>query len=253
MTHPRDYQTPAIVVRKTNLGEADRILTFFSPELGKIQGVVKGVRKPKSKMAGHLEFLTHSIVSFSRGKGAIDTISGAQTVDGFLPLKSDLHLSACGLYATELVNQFTMEHQENEPLFELFLETLKRLCEAENKDLVLRFFEMQLLNEAGYQPELRNCTVCHQPLQPVPNWFSSLAGGMLCPDCRIAQPDVSEVPVNLLKVLRLLQNGDYSTVSRLKLDAELSRQLQKIVRDYLRFILERDLKSADWLDEMREF
>ena len=61
MTKPRTYQTPAIVIKKTKLGEADRILTFYTPEMGKIQGVAKAVRKPSSKLSGHLEMLSYSL------------------------------------------------------------------------------------------------------------------------------------------------------------------------------------------------
>ncbi len=57
MTRPRSFQTEAVVLKKTKLGEADRILTFYTPDMGKTQGVAKGIRRPKSKMAGHLELL----------------------------------------------------------------------------------------------------------------------------------------------------------------------------------------------------
>ena len=128
MTKPRNYQTEAIVIKKTKLGEADSILTFYTPHLGKIQGFAKSLRKTKSKMAGHLELLTHSLVSLARGRN-LDTVTGAQTINSFLPLKSDLELTSYALYATELVNQFTADNLENQPLFELLLETLHRLSQ----------------------------------------------------------------------------------------------------------------------------
>ncbi|GAI44017.1 unnamed protein product [marine sediment metagenome] len=114
MTKPRNYQTEAIIIKKIKLGEADRILTLYTPHLGKIQAVAKGVRRPRSKMAGHLELLTHSLVSLARGRN-IDTITGSQTINSFLPLKSDLELASYALYATELVNQFTADNIEDYP------------------------------------------------------------------------------------------------------------------------------------------
>lgn len=84
MPEPRNYQTEAIVIKKTRLGEADSILTFYSPHMGKIQGFAKSLRKPKSKLAGHLELLTHSLVTFARGRN-LDTITGSQTINSFLP------------------------------------------------------------------------------------------------------------------------------------------------------------------------
>jgi len=250
MTKPRTYQMEAIIIKKTRLGEADRILTLYTPELGKIQGVAKGVRRPRSKLAGHLELLTHSMVSLARGRN-LDTIIGSQTIDSFLPLKSDLELTAYALYVTELVNQFTVDHIENRPLFRLLFETLQELCQAGNRELILRYFELHLLNEIGYRPQLQQCVACHQPLQPVTNSFSSSAGGILCPDCRQHQPFTSILSVDALKVLRWLQANDYSTVSRLKMNTELSHELETVMRYYIKYLLERDVKSAAWLDMLR--
>jgi len=251
MSDPHEYQTEAIVIKKTRLGEADSILTFFAPRMGKIQGFAKSLRKPKSKMAGHLELLTYSTVSFSRGHN-LDTITGAQTLDAFLPLKSDLWLMSCGLYIAELINQFADEHQENYPLFRLTLETLQQLCLENNKDLTLRYFEMHLLESAGYRPQLRQCITCHKALEPTANYFSPAAGGMLCLDCGLNQPFAYSLSVNAQKVLRLLQNNDYASVSRLKIDAELAREIENVLSSYLKHLLEKEVKSAAWLDSLRE-
>jgi DNA repair protein RecO (recombination protein O) len=252
MSDPREYKTEAIVIRKTKLGEADSILTFFTPRLGKIQGFAKSLRKTKSKMAGHLELLTHSQVAFSRGRN-VDTITGAQTVNAFLPLKNDLWLTSCGLYVAELVNQFAAEHQENYPLFQLMLDTLQRLCQQNNRELTLRYFEVHLLENAGYRPQLRECVACHKALEPVANAFSASAGGMLCPVCSAMSQSFSfPLSVNAQKVLRLLQSDDYNTASRVKIDAELARELENVLSGYLKHLLERELKSAAWLESLRE-
>ncbi len=250
MSNPRNYQTEAIIIKKTKLGEADRILTLYTPDLGKIQAVAKGVRRPKSKLAGHLELLTHSLVSLARGRN-LDTITGSQTINSFLPLKSDLQLASYALYATELVNQFTAEHIENRPLFELFLETMQELCEADNCELVLRYFELHLLTYVGYQPELEQCVACRQPLKSITNSFCSSAGGMLCPDCRQSQPLTYPLSVNTLKVLQLLQHGDYTTISRIRMNTGLSQESESVMRGYLKYILEREVKSVTWLDTLK--
>ncbi len=258
MSRPRTYQTEAIIIKKTKLGEADRILTLYTPHLGKIQAVAKGVRRPRSKLAGHLELLTHSLVSLARGRN-LDTITGSQTINSFLPLKSDLQLTSYALYTTELVNQFTADHIENYPLFQLLLDTMHRLCQGGGNELVLRYFELQLLNEVGYRPQLHHCVSCRSALEPTTNSFCASAGGMLCPSCRQSlalggqsQPLTYPLSVNALKVLRLLQSGDYTTASRLQINPELCRELEGVMRGYLKYLLERELKSAAWLDTLRE-
>ena len=251
MSRPRTYQTEAIIIKKIKLGEADRILTLYTPILGKIQAVAKVIRRPKSKLAGHLELLTHSTVSFARGRN-LDTIIGSQTIDSFLPLKSDLSLTAYALYTTELINQFTAEYIENRPLFQLLLETLHQLCLTGNRELLLRHFELHLFKEIGYRPQLRECVVCRQPLQPVLNYFSSDTGGMLCPDCRLTQTIVYPLSVDALKVLRWLQDNDFITISRLKIEPKLSHELERVSRNYIKYLLEREVKSVAWLDSLKQ-
>ena len=251
MSKPRNYQTEAIIIKKTKLGEADRILTLYTPHLGKIQAVAKGVRRPRSKMSGHLELLTHSLISLARGKN-IDTVTGTQTISSFLPLKSDLNLTSYALYATELVNQFTADTAEDYPLFQLLLETMHRLCQGDDNELVLRYFELRLLNEVGYRPQLHQCVSCHAMLKSITNSFCPSAGGMLCPICRQDQPMTYPLSINAQNVLRLLQDNDYSIARGLKIDPELARQLEMVMRNYLRYLLEREIKSAAWLDTLRK-
>ena len=250
MAKPRNYQTEAIIIKKVKLGEADRILTLYTPHLGKIQGVAKGVRRPRSKLAGHLELITHSQVSLARGRN-LDTIIGSQTIDSFLPLKSDLWLTSCALYVTELINQFTADHVENYLLFQLVLETMHRLCLARDIELLLHYFELHLLNEVGYRPQFQQCVSCHSPLKPVTNAFSPSAGGVLCPRCSPSQPLTYPLSVNALKVLRLLQSSDYDTASKLKMTPELSHELDEVMSHYLEYLLDREVKSAAWLDILR--
>ena len=250
MTKPRNYQTEAIIIKKTKLGEAGRILTLYTPHLGKIQAVAKGVRRPRSKMAGHLELLTHSLVSLARGRN-IDTITGSQTINSFLPLKSDLELASCALYATELVNQFTAENVEDYPLFELLLETMHNLSRGGDNELILRYFELHLLDKVGFRPQLQQCVSCRSVLKDIKNSFCPGAGGMLCPNCSQSQTLTYPLSPKAQKVLLLLQNNDYSIVSQLEIDAKLSRQLEMVMRNYLRYLLEREVKSTAWLDTLR--
>ena len=249
MSKPRTYKTEAVIIKKTKLGEAGRILTLYTPHLGKIQAVAKGVRRPRSKMAGHLELLTHSQLSLARGRN-LDTIIGSQTINSFMPLKTDLDLTSYALYATELVNQFAADNVEDYPLFQLLVDTLQSLSQGGDNDLILRYFELHLLDMVGYRPQLEHCVTCKSALKDAANLFSPGAGGMLCPGCRqnqLAYP-LSE---QARKVLLLLQHSDYSAVSGLEIDRELSRQLEMVMRNYLRYLLEREVKSTAWLDSLR--
>jgi DNA repair protein RecO (recombination protein O) len=251
MAEPRYYQTEAVIIHKIKLGEADRILTLYTPEYGKIEGVAKGVRRPKSKMAGHLELLTYSQIRLAHGRN-LDTIIGSQTVDSFMALKNDLWLTSFALYTAELVNQFTAERQANAPVFYLLLETLGHLSLAVNSELTLRYFELHLLELAGYRPQLQECVSCRVTLQPVPNAFCSSAGGIICPSCQDEHPSSFNISVDALKVMRLFQRSQFDVVGRLKVSPELSQELKALLGSYIRYLLEREVKSATWMDMLRD-
>lgn len=261
MGNPRSYQTQGVVLRQSKLGEFDKIITIFAPEFGKLRAVAKGACRPKSKLGGNVEPLTHSLMFLARGRN-LDIVTQSQTINGFPSLKSDLRRLARALYVLDLVDSFTTEGGENHPLFDLLLETLDRLGQPETTDTALRYFELHLLHHLGYRPQLRRCVSCNSPLEPVANFLCPGKGGVLCPGCNSdenRQYERSEVPllrissplsVEALKVLRLWQSCDYATAQRVRLKPDLSRELERTMQEYIRHFLQRELKSLTWLRQV---
>jgi DNA repair protein RecO (recombination protein O) len=255
MARPRVYKTEAIVLKRTNLGEADNIITFYTPNLGKIRAVAKGVRRPRSKLGGHLELLTQSSLLLAQGQN-LDVITQSQTIESFLPLRSDLWRTSCAIYVAELADQFTVEQVENYPVYMLLQTTLLWLCEARSEahgnELVLRYFELHLLSHLGYQPELYQCLNCRSPLVPERNFFSASGGGVICPNCARKEQLVRPISADAIKVMRFLLKNDFTSASRLRVSPDLTRELEQLMRAYIRYLLERDVKSAGFLDRLRE-
>src|SRR3990170_6493771 len=247
---PRVYKTPAIVLRQRKLGEADKIVTLYSANHGKLDAVAKGVRRIKSRLAGHVEPLNHGSYLLAHGRN-LDIITQAQTIETFQPLRDDLDRLSRALYAAELVDRFTEERSENFALYRLMLDTLRRLAQRDDLDLVLRFFEMALLALLGYQPELRQCVTCRRALQAEANAWAPAAGGVVCPRCRPGETALRPLSVNALKVLRLLQSGSFQEVARLRIVSELAEELERHLRDAVRYALDRDVRSAAFLDAVR--
>ncbi len=250
MKLPRVYQTEAIIIKRINLGEADRILILYTPDHGKVKAIAKGSRRPKSKLGGHVELLTHSQLLIARGR-SLDIVTQAQTINSFLPLKDDLKRMSCGLYVSELIDSFTEERSESRELFNLLLTTLHQLTAAQNNDTVLRYFELRLLDLTGYRPQLQKCANCNSALQPGINYFSPGQGGVLCSNCAFEEPFARQLSLNALKVLRLWQTSDYATASRVHTSTELAFELEQTLREYIRYLLERQVKSTAWLDMLK--
>lgn len=250
MPIPRLYKTEAIVLRGRRLGEADRILTLYTPAFGKIDAKAKGVRKTTSRMSGHLQPFTRCMLALAQGHVS-DVVTGCETLESFQPLREDLDRLSRAVYACELIDRMVPEHVPGYPTYRLLLDTLRRLQKDADTDGALRFFEMRLMDQSGFRPRLDTCVGCGQALQPEQNFFAPQAGGAVCRSCvpGLAGPRV--LSLNGLKVLRLLQRGAYNDIARLRMPPELAEEVERHLRSYIVTVLERDVNSAAFIEKLR--
>jgi DNA repair protein RecO (recombination protein O) len=244
------YRAEAIVLKRTDFGETDRLLTLYTAHVGKIRAIAKGIRRPTSKMAGHLELFTHSQLLIARGRN-LDIVTQSETISSFLPLREDIVRTTYAHYVSEVLDKATPEHLESYPLYALLLATLERIASASRPEMAIRMYEMQLLEHLGYRPQLHTCAHCGVELRPVPNFSTEQAGGILCSECGGHGSFVSTLSVNALKVLRLLQSGNYQMASQVRLTEELGREIELHLRSALRHALEVDIKSLAFLNRVR--
>ena len=249
MAHPRTYKTEAVVLKQTPLGEADRILTLFTPDVGKVRAVARGVRRPKSKLSGHLELLNQAKVSLSYGR-SLDAINEAQSIRSFRGFRDDLQRISKAIYMAELVDGFTIDNSANYELYLLLVNSLSWLESTDNTDLLLRYFELHLLEVSGYRPELVNCVECSTRLEPGDHLFLGSSGGMLCPECRLtSEESLIPVSLNAMKVLRFLQREtSFANVNEFNAPPHILAVLERLNRVYIRYLVERDLKSAEFMN-----
>ena len=249
MARPRTYKTEAVVLKQTPFGEADRLLTLYTPDLGKLRALAKGVRRPKSRFSGHLELLNHVSVSLAQGRN-LDVMTEAHVIKSFRGVREDLQRLSRAIYMAELVDGFSVEQASNYPLYRILLNALDWLEGPGQSDLLLRHFEMHLLGHSGYSPELYRCVECRHELEPGDHLFSSASGGVTCPAC-CAMSGSGMVPVSLsaMKVLRFLQREeDYARVEGLKVSPGVLREIEGLVRAYVRYLVERELKSVEFMN-----
>src|SRR5438128_8951920 len=123
----RLYRTPAIVLKRMDLGEADRIVTLYTRELGKLRAVAKGVRRTTSRSAGHLEPFTVTDVLCAVGR-ELDVISQAETLETFRTLRENLELTTHAYYLAEVVDMLTEDRMENQAVFELLIDGFRELA-----------------------------------------------------------------------------------------------------------------------------
>lgn len=244
------YKTEAIVLRQRRLGEADRILTLYTPIHGKLNVKARGVRKTTSRMAGHLQPLTRCMLQLARGHTS-DVVAGCETLESFQPLRDDLNHLSRAFYVAELVDRITPERSPGIATYRLLLETLRHLRETIDLDLALRYFEMRLLDQSGFRPELERCVDCGVALRPEQHLFAPRNGGALCRACPPEPAGARPLSLNALKVLRLLQRGSYNEIARLKMAPVLAQEIERHLRSYIVCVLERDVNAAAFIERLR--
>jgi DNA repair protein RecO (recombination protein O) len=250
MQRVRVYTTDAIVLRRLNLGEADRIVTLYTPGHGKLRAVAKGARRPASRLAGHLELFSLSTFQLARGR-ELEVVTQVETRDAFRVVREDLARTTQAYFALELVDRLTPDRLENQAVFELLHELLAGLSAPAPSRLALPYFAVHALAALGYRPQLGQCVACRAPIEPGANYFSHPLGGVLCPSCGPAEPTAQAIPLNVLKALRYLQRTPTLAEVRVAVSAEIAGGAEAVLRAYGEYILEHRLHAGEFLDRLR--
>jgi DNA repair protein RecO (recombination protein O) len=242
-------------MHRSDVGEADRLLTVLSREHGKLRVNAKGARKVGSRKGGHVELFVRSKMLIAKGRGGIDIVSQAEMIDAYRGLREDLTRSTYAHYAVELIDAFAEEGSEQIDLFDLLAESLKRIETTNNLPLTARFFELQLLALAGFQPQVFFCAENGEPLEEIPpdefyGW-SPASGGVLCPAHAAGRGDSSRLSLNALKVLRYAQRHEYAAFTALAVREATLSEIEQVMLRYIQFVLERKVKSVEFLNLLR--
>ena len=248
----RSFRVDAVVLRHSDYGEADRLLTLYTRQLGKTRVIAKGARKIASRKAGHIEPFTHVRLQLSKGKDML-ILTQADTVDAYLPLREDLILTSQAAYVMELLDRFTYEDgTENQSTFRLLTETLSRLASQADPWLVTRYYEMRLLDHLGFRPQLFECVNCGREIRPEDQFFSFSAGGVICPRCSQGLKHLNKISIEALKYLRHFQRSSYADATRARPALDVQQETETLMQGYFTYLLERELNTPGFLKKIKE-
>jgi DNA repair protein RecO (recombination protein O) len=247
----RSQRVEAIVLRHADWGEADRLLWLFTRELGKVKVIAKGVRKPRSRKAGHLEPFTRTELVLAQGRD-FPIVTQAEAIDAYLEIHADLVRVAYALYVIELIDRFTYEEGENFALFRLLSDTLKRINQEAESTFAVRYYEIRLLDLVGFRPQLFQCVNCGSEIQPEDQYFSFEQGGVICPQCAPKVNEAHSISMPALKILRHFQRSNYNDAKRARLSQAVDHELENLMGNYLTYVLERGLNTPSFLHHVRK-
>lgn len=242
------YRDRAVVLRKVDYGEADRIFTLLTRMHGKVGAIARGVRRPESKLGPSLELYGHVDVLLAKGRGQLDVVAQVQRVPGYR-IEGDVERVAHAALVAELAERVCEDRHPVEGVYELTVGAMDELSREDDPRRASAWFLMAALDLLGYAPQLMSCASCERPLTARPSPFSAEAGGFLCDRCET--PGMSAVPLSAIKVLRLMAGGDHDTYIRLKLDDAVMTSVERVLQVQLEHHLDRRLKSLAFLHQLR--
>src|SRR5512144_1605985 len=179
-------RTEAIIISSMNLGEADRLVTFFSLDRGMLKGVAKNARKSFRRFGAGLEVFTHCRLHlYEREHQELVRIESADIISQHFEIAGDLSRTAAGSVILELVKEIAPEGERNSQAFLVLAHILHLLNEGADPSFLLRVFEIRFLSLLGFQPKLDKCLACGCSADRT-MVFYGLKGGVLCPDCLVS-------------------------------------------------------------------
>jgi DNA repair protein RecO (recombination protein O) len=243
------YQAEALILRTYKLGEADKIVVFLTRDRGKKRGVAKGARRARSRYTGALEPMTRGAVAYyEREQRDLVRLNFVEPSRSPLSLGSGDALGYVSYFA-ELIDEWAPEAQADERLFRLGSAVVDALAAGAPVESLARYFEYWLLRLQGVYPTLRLCATCG----------GGLAGGavllprepvLVCSGCAPGAGGY-RLSVEAMLFLTRVTNVAPENLGTLALSPGAARNIEAVHRRLIAMHLEKDLKSARVLREMR--
>jgi len=243
-----NVKTSGVVIKRMNYGEADRILTILTSDMGKIKAIAKGSRKILSKMGGSLEPFCLVDFIFHKGK-SFYIVTSAIVKNYFENIHSDIGKTAKAFYIGELIDKFLKEEENHPEIFILFTKYLKAL-DRDDDEILIPVFSAKILENLGFKPEVSVCLHCRTKLEPKQNFWDDVEGGVICKSCHNKFGHGHKIDNDVIKILRLIFSPQFNVGSKINIDNDYKKQTGVVLDSYIESIIERELKSKKFLKEI---
>lgn len=236
-----------IVIRTIDYGEANKILTLYTREMGKIGVMARGAKRPKSRLSSISQLFTHGNYVFQKTSG-LGILNQGEIIHSFRDLRSELFLTAYGAYIVELLDKLTDQHDINPYLYELLLQTIGYIDEGLDYEILTRIFEIKMLRVAGIGINVDNCARCGAVEGDFS--FSIKEGGLLCQRCLYADGRSLKINFTTAKLLRLFYYFDLNRLGSISVKKETKHQLKQVLEAYYDEFSGLRLKSKRFLNQL---
>jgi len=244
------YQSRGVILRQRDFKDSDKLLSIFTEKEGKVSAVAKGVKKPKSSLRACVQPFCHAYLYLNRSR-ELDLLTQGKMLDFYGNSRQDLERALHCLYMMELLDKSLLDHVPLPDLYVSLLVVLEAINEQGLNPLFIRYFESQLLVNLGYKPVLKHCASCGQQIAGH-YYFSLTQGGLICKSC--INPDEFNLTLSgeTLGLLRLLTEGSFQAVAKVKASPAALKQLELVLEKYLEYHLERRFKMKNTISVLKK-
>ena len=240
-----------ICLRKLDYSETSQILMLLSREHGIIRVMAKGAhRRTKagaSRFDGGIDLLDVGQGVFSADTSReLALLTDWKLEEGHLNLRQSLRALYLGLYAAELVSLLFQEHDSHPEVFDQLQNVLDELSTRRLEQSFLAF-ELDLLREAGFMPELANCVNCGAPVGNQSGiYFAPSRGGVVCRNCHAGFPERLSLDIRLLRLLQMIQTPAHEGLARRlpQLSRHQTDPLNLLLAEHVQHVIGQRLRSA---------
>ncbi|MEH7353189.1 DNA repair protein RecO [Neobacillus drentensis] len=239
-----------IVIRTTDYGETNKIVTLYTREWGKVGIMARGAKKPNSRLSSITQLFTHGYFLVQRGSG-LGSLQQGEINTSMRSIGEDIFLTAYASYIVELTDKCTEEKKPNPFHFELLYQTLNYMNEGYDPNILMNIYEMKMLNVMGLYPILNQCSVCGSTDGHFS--FSIREGGFICHRCLDKDPYHFKISPASVNLLRLFYYFDLSRLGTISVKDETKEELKKVITAYYEEYSGLHLKTKKFLNSMDHF
>jgi len=229
------YRTKGLIFKKEDRGEANQLFTIYTKDFGKLEILGKAIRKTSSKLRSGADIFYLSEIEFIQGK-AHKTLTDAILIEKFKNLRKDLKSLQIAYKISEVLDSLVRGQEPDEKIWQLLNEVFQKLNNLK-LETIYYYFLWNLLSILGYQLELYHCGFCQKKLLPEKLYFNPKEGGIICQNCYKKLKSGKEINSESVKILRIILEKNWPTLSRLKFEKNYFKPLKMISTNYLSFIL----------------
>ncbi|MGN1318772.1 MAG: DNA repair protein RecO [Lachnospirales bacterium] len=231
-----------IIIRENEYGEADKYITIFAKNIGKISVFAKGARNTKSKFLAGTSIFTYGDFVI-RTQTNTPTLNSVDIIEKFYDITSDLDKYYYGTYLLEFILKIIPEITDDNKYLILLLKTLNHLKICKNPSiLIIRIFQIKMLKYLGYNPYNEYCTICGTPN---PNIFT--LNGLICNKCSSFKNTETLLPVTIY-ALKYISESDVSDLFKFNISNECLKELGYIAEEYISNHIGVKLKSYSFIN-----